>query len=208
MQDFRGVDSIYQNGAGTSHNRKGHGFREVQEYRLLVQPGLDICSQVEEERSVLRELFPGHPVTKPVVEIGVFLASEPMEETLIRWIQRVCSQQAGFMLSLNNYSGFPPHTIYLRVQDTQPIRELTRQLNIIDEYIRSSGYPMVNWIHRPHLDLSGRLTETQYAEAIREYAPKTFAANFAVKELALVRVVSGTSEMKLVNVFHLRQEHN
>ncbi len=51
-----------------------------------------------------------------------------MEDTLIRWIQRICNRYSSFDLTLNNYSGFPPHTIYLRVQDPEPFRELMRQL--------------------------------------------------------------------------------
>src|ERR1700743_3284377 len=46
---------------------------------------------------------------KPHITIAVFRADESMEDTLIRWIQRICNRYRSFETALNNYSGFPPH---------------------------------------------------------------------------------------------------
>ena len=148
----------------------------------------------------------GGPVpagNKPHITIAAFQAGEPMEETLIRWIQRICNRQKSFDITLNNYSGFPPHTIYLRVQDPQPFRELMQQLRAIDDFIRSSGCPPVNLINRPYLSIAGGLTEKVYNKAMPDYSRRTFHDTFHVEELVLLKRGHSFDACKTVNIFRL-----
>ena len=126
-----------------------------------------------------------------------------MENTLIRWIQRICSRHKSFDLTLNNYSGFPPHTIYLRVQDDLPFRELALQLVAIDDFIRSSGGPPVNLIGRPYLSIAGGLTEQVYGRAMPEYSRRSFHESLQVEELVLLKREHPFDPCKTVNVFRL-----
>jgi 2'-5' RNA ligase len=126
-----------------------------------------------------------------------------MEDTLIRWIHRICRRNQRFEITLNNYSGFPPHTIYLRVQDPQPFRRLMQELRAIDEFIRSSGCPPVNLISRPYLSIAGGLTEQTYNKAMADYSQKTFHESFQVEELVLLKREHSFDPCKTVNVFRL-----
>jgi len=149
---------------------------------------------------------PAGPVlagNKPHITVAAFQAGEPMEDTLIRWIQRICNQHKSFDITLNNYSGFPPHTIYLRVQDPQPFRELMQQLRAIDDFIRSSGCPPVNLINRPYLSIAGGLTEQVYNRAMPEYSRKDFHDSFHVKEMVLLKREHSFDACKTVNIFPL-----
>jgi 2'-5' RNA ligase len=47
---------------------------------------------------------------KPHITLAAFQAGEETEDTVIRWIQRICHQHKSFDIALNNYSGIPPHT--------------------------------------------------------------------------------------------------
>jgi 2'-5' RNA ligase len=171
---------------------------------------------------------------RPHITVAAFQAGEPMEDTLIRWIQRICNRFRSFTLTLNNYSGFPPHTteplkaarpagqtldvcreyasfpwqripgtIYLRIQDPQPFRELIQQLRTIDDYIRGSGCPPVNLIHRPYLSIAGGLTEQVYNKAMPEYSRKTFHDSFPVDRLVLLKREHAFDACQTVNIFRL-----
>src|SRR5258708_27949459 len=140
---------------------------------------------------------------KPHITVAAFQAGEPMEDTLIRWIQRICSRYNSFDITLNNYSGFPPHTIYLRVLDPQPFRELMQQLRAIDDFIRSSGCPPVNLIDRPYLSIAGGLTEQVYNRAMPEYSRKDFHDTFHVKEMVLLTIEHSFDDCNTLNVFRL-----
>jgi hypothetical protein len=92
------------------------------EYLLAVSPAIEVDQKVLLEKEWFYNSFQHQAglVTKPHIAIAGFMAKEMLEETLIRWIQKICNVQKHFSVSLNNYSGIPAHTIYLRVQDPYP----------------------------------------------------------------------------------------
>jgi hypothetical protein len=173
------------------------------EYLLVIHPDMEVFSKVVAERQQFNTLYKTKdPRSKPHITLAGFVARESMEETLIRWIQRVCSGQKGFNVTLNNYSGIPPHTVYLRVQDHLPFSLLTQKLVVINEYIQSNGCPPVRWNSRPHLSFSGELTEEVYERAMRDYAHRSFCETFMASELVLLRKSAGDG-WKIINIFGL-----
>jgi 2'-5' RNA ligase len=176
------------------------------EYLLVAHPdslvGDQICAEKEQfyidyqEKRAVR--------SRPHITVANFLATEAMEPTVIKWIQRICSAQESFTVTLNNYSGFPPHTIYLRVQDPLPFRLLADQLKPVDEFIRASACPPVKLITRPHLSIARRLPEPVYKKAITDYAQKTFHASFMLDELQLLRREHAFDAWQTIQVYRLR----
>jgi 2'-5' RNA ligase len=198
------------------------------DYLLVIYPCGDLVERLlEEQQQFNDEYFSAgswggspddgrgqHPLqgqqrlarNKPHITLAAFQAGEETEDTVIRWIRRICHQQKAFDIALNNYSGIPPHTIYLRVQDPQPLRELMQQLRAIDEFIRSSGWPPVNLTGRPYLSIAGGLTEKVYNKAMPDYSRKTFHGIFRVDELVLLKRRHSFDPCKTVNVFRLSPE--
>lgn len=188
------------------------------EYLLVIYPYGDLQDKLLEEQQQFSADY-GLQVTvrnRPHITVAAFQAGEPMEDTLIRWIQRICNRYSSFDLTLNNYSGFPPHTtkppeatqripgtIYLRVQDPEPFRELMRQLRAIDDFIRSCGCPPVNLFSRPILSIAGGLTEQVYNKAMPDYSRRTFHDSFHVDQLVLLKREHAFDACKTVNIFRL-----
>jgi len=184
------------------------GGREVSrraEYLLVIYPYGELNDKLlEEQQQFLSDYGLSMKArNRPHITVAAFQAGEQMEETLIRWIQRICRRHERFSITLNNYSGFPPHTIYLRVQDPQPFRQLMQQLRAIDDFIRSSGCPPVNLISRPYLSIAGGLTEQVYNKAMADYSQKTFHESFQVEELVLLKREHSFDVCRTVNVFRL-----
>jgi 2'-5' RNA ligase len=175
------------------------------EYLLVIYPYGELHDKLLEEQQQFLFDYGLSMKTRnrPHITVAAFQASEQMEETLIRWIQRICRRHESFPITLNNYSGFPPHTIYLRVQDPQPFRQLMQQLRAIDDFIRSSGCPPVNLISRPYLSIAGGLTEQVYNKAMLDYSQKTFHESFQVEELVLLKREHSFDACRTVNVFRL-----
>jgi len=178
---------------------------DLQEYLLVIKPGSEVYNKVSEEKENFYSLYKEKAVVKmkPYITIANFLAKESMEETMIRWIQRICSRQRSFVVTLNNYSGFPPHTIYLRVQDHEPFKILAHELKTIDEYIRSNGCPKAYLVNRPHLIIARRLPEPVYEKAMLDYSQKLFCETFVAGELELLRRAGPFEKYKVINVFGL-----
>jgi hypothetical protein len=174
------------------------------EYLLVIYPGGEMEEKLLGEQKQFSDDYAVSVRNKPHITVAAFQAGEVMEETLIRWIQRICNHYRSFDLTLNNYSGFPPHTIYLRVQDPQPFRHLMQQLRAIDEFIRSSGCPPVNLVSRPFLSIAGGLTEQVYNKAMPDYSRRTFHDTFHVRELVLLKRTHAFDPCKTVNIFRLQ----
>jgi len=175
------------------------------EYLLVIYPYGELFEKlVEEQQQFLSDyglIMKGR--NRPHITVAAFQAGEQMEDTLIRLIHRICRRNERFEITLNNYSGFPPHTIYLRVQDPQPFRQLMHQLRAIDDFIRSSGCPPVNLISRPYLSIAGGLTEQVYNRAMADYSQRTFHESFRMEELVLLKREHSFDACRTVNVFRL-----
>ena len=176
------------------------------EYMLVAHPDQGIYDKVmEEKQSFYDEYHEKVAVnTKPHITIANFFVKENMEETLIRWMQRIFSMYESFGVTLNNYSGFPPHTIYLRVQDAEPFQRLIKKLKVINEYISSCSCPPVRYIANPHLSIARRLPEEVYFKALTRYAHKSFHESFVVSELLLLRREHQFDKCKTIYVFGLQ----
>jgi len=131
--------------------------------------------------------------------VAGFYAGEGMEKTLIRWIQRICSQLNSFEVTLNNYSGFPQHSIYLRIQEPQPLHQLATQLKMLDNHVqimRGNAFERI-----PHIALANELPEAVYQQSMPVYSRKTFRARFMATELVLLGRDHPYATCKTINVF-------
>jgi hypothetical protein len=140
---------------------------------------------------------------KPFIKLVEFQARESMEETIIRWVQRVCSQQECFKVTLNNYGGFPPATIFVRIQDHQPFKSLVSRLKVIDDYVQSNSCPPVKFFNRPNLRIGEQPAEADYGRALFHYSQQDFHETFQVNELVLMKSHNVFEQPKQVNVFRL-----
>jgi len=177
---------------------------DLWEYLLIASPTKEVSEKVVEEKEIFYKNY-GHSLaiqTRPHITIANFLAKEGMEETLARWIQNICHLQNSFTVTLNNYSGFPPHTIYLRVQDAEPFKKLANALKILDGFIQSNDCPPLKLITKPHLTIARQLPEYIYQTAIKEYSQKTFHEFFKVDKLILLKR-DAYMKCHLINTFIL-----
>ena len=176
------------------------------EYRLVVQPNKDVYNKVLHEKQVFNDAFGEKMVDRslPAITLASFQAKEEMEETIIRYLNRICSKQTGFMVELNNYSGYPPHSIYLRVQNPQPFNQLAKELEVINNYIGSCACPPVQVTANPHIGIASSLNETIYRQALMNYGQKTFHEIFMVSELLLVRKNHEYDLEKSINIFRFK----
>ena len=176
------------------------------EYLLVAYATTAIADRVLAEKKNLSEKYQQKVDTtlQPFILLASFNAREAMEETIVRYTQRICCGQQGFKVELNNYSGFPPHKIYLRVQDPQPFRQLAKELSVVNNYIVSCACPPAQFKNNPHLTLSHTFPEALYLPAMLHYAQQSFYEAFTVSELVLLRRSHQFDAFKRIHVFRLQ----
>lgn len=179
------------------------GSEAMWEYLLVAHPNEDVSKKISEEQIAFRNMYDEKAVVqkKPELLIASFAAWPWMEDTLIRWLHRVCSQYRSFAVTLNNYSGFPPNTIYARIQEQTPFYQLTAQIKVIDQYLVSNGCGELKLNYRPHFFIAKGIDSSIYDHAMPEYSRKTFHESFILTELVLKKRKHEFDVCSHVNVF-------
>lgn len=180
---------------------------ELYEYLLVAYPAPSVNAKVIEETQSFIDQYGYKTISrpKPYIAMASFHAREMMEETILRFMNRIFLRQPAFETALNNYSGIPPHTIYLRVQNQQPFKQLAKELSSVNSYIQSYACPPIKLETNPHLSIAGKLTETLYLRAMTDYSHRSFHEQFVVNQLALLRRSNEYDTGKTVHVFPLQQ---
>lgn len=178
----------------------------LNEYILLAKPDEAIHEKLIAERKIFYDEYKETFSEKnaPHIKIANFFAKEEMEETILRWMQRIFSMQQSFSVTLNNYCGFPPHTIYLRVQNARPFDKLAKELSVINNYVSSCSCPPMKIFSNPHLSIAKKLPEAVFFKALTQYAHKSFHESFLVNELLLIKRKHAGEECKPVTLFALQ----
>jgi hypothetical protein len=176
----------------------GSGHRE---YMLVIYPDAIVYEKIMAEKQRFFMQYGIESVVRsfPYIMVAGFYAGEGMEETLIRWIQRICSQHNSFEIALNNYSGYPQHSIYLRIQDPQPVQQLATQLKMLDSHVHAMASNAFDRI--PHVALANELPEPVYQKTMPVYSRKTFRARFMATELVLLGRDHPFATSKTITVF-------
>jgi 2'-5' RNA ligase len=182
------------------------------ECRLVAYPGPEICEKIRDRlQSIRRSVEAGDPMQEPVIEIAGFVAAEPIEETLMRWLQRICSQQKSFMVTLNNFGGLPPRSVCLRVMDHGPFNELATKLSVIDPFLVSNGGLPLQTVRQPHLSIAQYQPGVVFTRALFEYSKNYFHGSFMVSRLVLLKSEQASDPGTRINIFSLlpmAQEHS
>lgn len=183
-----------------------YGLPRFFEYLLVVHPSREVFNQIkaEKENFSLEYNVSIAKKTQPHITIANFLAKEAMEETLIKWMYKIISHHKSFGVMINNFSGFPSSkTVYARIQDHEPFKQLATSLKKINEYINDNGFPNAKLINHPHMTIARSLQQQVYEKAIMDYSRKTFNARFMVEELVLLKRQNQYDKCRQVSVFKL-----
>lgn len=175
------------------------------EYMLLVNPNKSIGEKVMAEKEYFGNKYGAEIATKslPHITIGNFLLKERMEDLFCKRLQNICHLQYGFPVMLNNFSGFPAHAIFIRVQNPKPFKELAKNLKRLDEFLKTNDCPPSQLVTSPHMTIARRLDEQTYNKGIIEYAQRDFSEVFVVNQLTLLKKDSRYKKWQHVTHLHL-----
>ena len=172
----------------------------------LVHPNEEIFNRLKAEKEIFSDEYNASIAKKtlPHITVANFLAKETMEETLIKWMHKIISNQQRFNVMINNFSGFPSSkTVYARIQNHEPFKQLATSLKTINTYINDNGFPNAKLINHPHLSIARSLQQNVYDKAVMDYSRKTFNASFTVNELILLKRQNQFDKCKQVSIFKL-----
>lgn len=134
------------------------------------------------------------------ITLASFRGREAMEDTLIRWVQRVCRMHSRFEISLNAPRPHPAGGWRMPVTDNKHLQQLAQKLSIVDEYVRSCRMGPVHWEtnHTCRQEMSDGIIGTKRCLTIQTGEPFT---SFLAHSLVLTRQSYDGSPAEIVNLF-------
>ena len=180
------------------------------EYMLLANPDESVGEKLMTEKEYFELKYGAEIATKtlPHITIANFILKERMEDLLSKQLQNICNLQYAFAVMLNNFSGFPSHAIFIRVQNPKPFKELAKNLKRLDDLLSSNDCPPSQLITKPAMTIARRLDEETYNKAIIEYAQRDFNDVFVVNQLTLLKRDSRYKKWQHVTHLYLPAEKN
>lgn len=180
------------------------------EYMLIANPDEQVHQKMMVEKEAFYHQYGTEIAVKtwPHITVAKFFIKKEMEDWLCKGIQNACSLQCCFSVDLNNYSGFPAHTVFVRVQNPTPFRQLIQSLKKLEPFIESSSCPPSIYIDKPYISIARQLDEETYQKAIVEYSKRSFREVFQQDSLTLLKRDGPHSKWQHVTHMHLPIDRN
>ena len=182
---------------------------DISEYFLIARPGRQVTDKLLQELSFTSSICESRKIiSSPVLSIASFFATAGMEETLIRWLQRISGDMKSFIVTLKEYGGLLSHSIYIDVAQRGAFSIIASHLSPIDEYVRSYNCPPVKFLRQPHMTIASNLTEQEYKQIMLVTTGKSFNEEFLLSEFSLLRHDADTASYKQVALLRLQPLNN
>lgn len=146
------------------------------------------------EKEVAEGVLPvqAEPSDKGIaITLGAFDAEERMEDTLLRWLNRISGNHEPLELVLNNFGSLPPVWIYLRIQEMAPLRKLADAIRAIDPYLTGNAQKPFLPAGRWQVPLFGHLPVQQQICLSELFARKEYHKKISLNVLQLEKKQSG-----------------
>lgn len=180
----------------------------LMEYIVLVNPDKAVYGKVMREKEYFQDKFDADIATKtlPHITVANILAPKQTEGLLCNRLNRIAGLQYSFTVALKNFGGFPPHTIYINVLQSESFKKLINNIKALEHLLKKNECPPLQVITKLHMTIARRLDEWTYNKAIAEYKERNFSELFTLDKLTLLKRDSRYAKWEKVSDFFLPAE--
>mgnify|MGYP003577441607 FL=1 len=163
------------------------GYR-INEYRLVIPLPEALQQKVLGVRQTLHERHGVKPAfeLKPSLTLLRCHAFEKGEPRLLEKLQLAALQTAPFKVELQDYAGYPTHTIYINVLTKAPFNELCKELKK-SKWLMQVPQHAPFFINEPHLMIAQRLKPKEFTNMWNECEHRQFTGRFIADSVLLLK---------------------
>lgn len=140
---------------------------------------------------------------KPQITLVKFSQYELAERPFMNRLRNIALVNPSFRIILDDFGSFPSHTIYLKLQTTNQIMDLIKELKQVQAFIKPNAQNKPHFITEPMISIAHKLLPWQYEKGWLEYSNTQFNASFMVNELLLLKRKEGSKGYKVIERFPL-----
>lgn len=171
------------------------------EYLLVLSPDEHLQERIGRIRQTLVEKtgirLPG---TKAHITLARWQAWDMMEERLLQHLHVLAMEQYPFQVQLEDFRGFPSHTLYIQVPTREPVLRLVAGIRRHKRLMRSADNNPY-FISEPHLSLARGLTPGQYEQVMQAFGERHFHASFVADAMLLLKRRAGGQAYQILARF-------
>ncbi|KYP13161.1 hypothetical protein [Flavihumibacter sp. CACIAM 22H1] len=207
---------IYQAGA----ERKSEGFfkyaslpgYQEQEYQLVWALPEVVKDKIRRQRQLFQEKYP-LPFAVPaqvVLPLVKFRQRQLLEERVKQSIYQLATGWRPFQIRLQDYAAQPTHSLFIPVASRAGANAetglwgISRELKSIQHLLRPDKEHPAFFPTEHKILLAGKLPSALFEQAWREYANKSFTAQFLADACLLLKRTQGSSNWQIIQRIELR----
>ena len=182
----------------------------INEYLLVIQPHEDLIEKIMAIKKGFSETYQCEQALylKPQITLIKFSQYELAERPFVNRLRNIAMVNKSFRIILDDFGSLPSHTIYLKVQTTNQIMDLIKELKQVQAFIKPNAQNKPHFITEPMVFIAHKLLPWQYEKGWLEYSNTHFNASFMVNELLLLKRKEGGKGYKVVERFPLLNQVN
>ncbi len=168
------------------------------EYMLVIAPDEHLQERIGRIKQAIAEKAGLRFTAKKThILLGKWEAWDMQEEKILQRLHVLAMEQYPFKVSLENFKGFPSHTVYIPVTSREPILKLVGQVRQNKRLMQSSaGDPY--FISEPYMPLAQGLTSAAYEQTMQLLGPRQFHAGFIADSMLLLKRRAGTQAWQIL----------
>ena len=177
----------------------------MNEYLLVIQPNEDLCERIMTMKNHFASNYqcPQAMHIKPQITLIKFSHYDMAESRFVNRFRNIANANPPFKITLNDFGSFPSHTIYVNIQTTNQLSELTKELKQVQAFIKPDAQHKPHFITDHFISIAQKLLPWQYEKGWLEYSNTHFNSSFMVNEMLLLKRREGTNSFKVMERFPL-----
>jgi 2'-5' RNA ligase len=155
------------------------------EYLLIISPPPHVRDELMLIKRKFHQQFDHYlaVVTKPHITLFDLKDSGNKEAELIKQLSAIISRHPPLKISLRDFDVFPPHTLYIKVEDPDPVTDIVREL----EKAIKPFYKYSRFMKNPNVSVARQLEKEKFSRASAEFCGREYAASFVAAGIVLLR---------------------
>jgi 2'-5' RNA ligase len=175
------------------------------EYMLVLSPDEHLQERIGKIKQTIIQTVSEKTGTRPAggksnILLARWQAWDMQEDRLLRHLQVLSMEQYPFQVHLENFNGFPSHTIYIPVTSREPILRLIARVRQHKRMMQSAGKDPY-FANEPVMTLARGLTSLQYEQAMSFLEPRHFRASFVADAMLLLKKRAGAQAYQILQRF-------
>ena len=174
-------------------------------YLLVLIPNPELSQRIGTAKKEFCHLYKVPVAFNGKVNIPLisFLQKELSEEKIYKSLKQIAMASGPFKVELNGFGSLPSHTIYIKVESQQTIKNFIKEIKSVQQVMKAGKENKPYFIENPFIPVARRLLPWQYEKGWLDYRNRDFTGRFMADSVFLLKQPSEGKPFQMCQRFEL-----